>query len=76
MAATTEQHAVQTTFHLQVTPEQTLVLPDELLRQLQVAVGDVLAVSVSSGHGWVSKAPPPSWCIRSRPSRYRTSKEC
>ena len=57
MATTTEQHAVQTIFHLVVTPEHTLVLPDELLRQLGVAAGDVIAVSVYSGHGFFSKAP-------------------
>ena len=57
MATTTEQQAVQTIFHLQVTPEHTLALPDDLLRQLGIAAGDVIAVSVYSGHGFVSKAP-------------------
>ena len=58
MATTIESPTVQTTFHLQVTPEQTLALPDELLRQLGVAAGDVIAVSVYAGHGFLHKVEP------------------
>ena len=57
MASTVDEQAVRTVFHLQTSPERTLILPDDLLRQLGVEPGDVLALSVHSGHGLLHKAP-------------------
>ena len=57
MTTAVGQQAVQTIFHLQISPERALILPDDLLRQLGVEPGDVLALSVHSGHGLLHKAP-------------------
>jgi bifunctional DNA-binding transcriptional regulator/antitoxin component of YhaV-PrlF toxin-antitoxin module len=61
MTATPETtEATETTetfpiFHLEVTAEQTLVLPDDLLRALGVEPGDAVAISVAGRMGFISK---------------------
>ena len=55
MTATTEATDTFPIFHLEITDEHTLVLPDDLLRALGAAAGDAVAISVAGGLGFISK---------------------
>ena len=77
MTATTETTDTDATdtfpiFHLEITDEHTLVLPDDLLRALGVAAGDAVAISVAGRQGFISKlakqARPTVWGMKSRAS--------
>ncbi len=57
MTTTADQQGTQTLFHLPIGQERTLVLPDELLRQLGVEPGSVLTFSVHAGYAMLHKAP-------------------
>ena len=57
MATTTPSADTFPIFHLEITDQHAIVLPPELRKRLGVGAGDVLAISVVAGQGFVYKVP-------------------